>query len=153
MVVFESVLPKKQFIRLSILRHIQRTTFYFYALTCALVTAYVYAAGASPIFLLVVWLSFLLYILLGVINAYQASRVEDAPYFLPTRYEFSPRGVQVKTSQAKSKLEWKEFSEWKKIIGCYVLILVSGAYLAIPQSAVPEMQSKQFEQLLKQYIK
>lgn len=152
MLKFESSLTKSQFIRLSILRHIQRNTFYFYAFTCAVVTAYVLIQDESRIFLLIVWLPFLLYILLGLINAFQLSSDKDTPYLLPTKYEFSVEGVKLRNRKGKSQLEWSDFATWKKMVGCYVLILQNGAIIPIPESALASSSAKQFEQLLTQYL-
>jgi len=148
---FETKLSKEQFIRLSIWRHIQRKSFYFYAVTCAAGVAYAITKGAT-VLLSVVWIPFAFYLATGVFAAFWQSRDQNQPYFLPTHYEFSGQGVAVKTKQGSSQLEWDKFAGWKKIAKCYVLVLTAGPILAIPQAAVPVTQTTKFETLLRSHI-
>ncbi len=147
----ETTLSRDQLVRISILRHFQRTPFYVYAALCAAATGYALFIG-PPIFLLLGWVPFLLYILLGVVGAIQAGRAKDAPYFLPTRYEFTQEGVTMSTARGQSRIPWKNFDYWQKIAGCYVLILKSRLIIAIPQSAIPAAQVSTFEGMLRKQI-
>lgn len=151
MITVESQLTKNQFMRLSILRHIQRTTFYFFAFTCAILTAYAIVLGPQSL-LLVAWLPFILYIFMGFMNAYQGSQADGAPYFLSTRYEFAKSGVRLSAKSGKSRLKWEEIAAWKKMVGCYVLVLEGDAIVAIPEKDVPPSQSKQLEKVFNEYI-
>jgi hypothetical protein len=151
MVKVETTLSKEQFIRLSIWRHIQRRNFYFYAITCAVVSAYALTRGVY-ILLPVVWIPFILYLAFGIIGAFRDSADENQPYFLPTQYEFTDRGVSVRTKQGSSELTWDKFTGWNKIAQCYVLVLTGGPILAIPQSAVPTSQIVKLESLLRNHI-
>lgn len=149
--VIESTLSKDQFIRLSIARHLQRTMFYIYATLCAAITAYALFQGPL-LLLLVAWMPFSFYIISGVIQAVSAGSVKDAPYFLPTRYEFTGQGVTISTSRGQSQLGWEHFQEWRHMVNCYVLVLSEGAILAIPQNAIPAGRAPRFEDLLRQHI-
>lgn len=149
--VIEARLSKNQFVKLAITRHLQRTTFYFYALTVSAVTAYV-ILGGDFILLLVAWLPFMLYIILGVMNAFRSGADESLPIFLPTRYTFGEQGVEVSSSAGQSTVEWSQFSVWKRLARCYVLVLVSGQIIAIPEAAVANQHVKQFETLLRTHI-
>lgn len=145
--VIETSLSREQFVRLAILRHFQRTTFYIYATLCAGLTAYALVQGTA-LLLLVAWVPFLLYIMVGVIGAWRASRDKASPVFLPTRYEFTPQGVAISTRRGNTNLDWDHFSEWRTMLNCYILVLTGGAILAIPQAAVPPHQTAGFEKLL-----
>jgi hypothetical protein len=147
----DATLTREQFIRLSLLRHLFRTSFYFYSFTCSLVTAYAIYTDRY-IFLLIVWPPFLLYLLMGVVDIWRASRKADQPFFLPTRYEFTSAGVAIRTSRGQSHLNWKDIANLKVMGGCYVLTLRGGTILAIPQSAIPGGQGKQFETLVGTYL-
>ncbi len=144
--VVETRLTKDQFIRLSMLRHFQRPTFYFNAVTGAVLTAYGLFGGPFVI-LFVAWTPLLLYILFGVIAAFRDSRVREAP-FLKTRYEFDKRGVHVSTEKGESLLVWDEFIGWRVLIECYVLALKAGAILAIPRESISMQKQAQLEEIL-----
>lgn len=148
--VVETQLTKEQFIRLSILRHFQRTGFYFTALTSGAVAAYAWFNGLLTI-LLLAWAPLLLYVVFGVVMAWRDSQLQHAP-FLPTRYEFSDTGVHVRTEEGSGKLYWADFATWREMVGCYVLVLTAGAILAIPQKSVPPRIRAQFEALLNKRI-
>lgn len=150
--VIHATLSKALFIRLFILRHFQRLTFYVYATLCAGVTAYVLLQGANPNLLLLGWIPFGMYVLFGMLGAIRASRVKNAPYFLPTRYEFTPAGITISTSQGRSQLGWEHIESWGHMINCYVLVLQGNAVLAIPQDAVPPHEVAKFEALLHEQI-
>jgi len=151
-VTIETTLSKDQFIRLAILRHIQRKSFYFYAAIGAAVTAFAIVRGGQPILFLLAWIPFLFYVLPGVIGPFRQSRETDHPLFQPTRYEFSKQGVTIKNSDNESELEWSQFSEWKTVAQCYVLYLTAGPVLAIPQADVPVTQQARFEDLLERHL-
>ena len=148
----ETTLSKDQFIRLAILRHIQRKTFYFYAAIGAAVTAFAIVRGGEPILFALAWVPFLFYMLPGVIGPFRQSRDINQPLFQPTRYEFSKEGVAIKNKENESQLDWSQFSEWKTIAQCYVLYLIAGPILAIPQADVPVTQRVKFEDLLERHI-
>lgn len=149
--VIETQLSQEQFLRLSVLRHLQRPNFYVYAILCAGVTAYAIVQNRYS-FILLGSLPFVVYILLGVVSAYRASRVKDAPYFLPTKYEFTERGVSISTPQGQSQLTWDQIESWKQLVNCYVLVLTGGAILAIPRESIPPHRAERFEQLLRKHI-
>lgn len=147
----ETTLTRDLFIRLSILRHIQRKTFYFWAIVCAVLTAFALVQG--PMLLLyAAWLPFGLYLAAGIFLAVQGSMNQNQPHFLPTRYEFNSSGVSVSTEQGHSQLGWEHFSGWKKMAHCYVLFLTTGPILAIPQKAVAPTQTGKFEGLLNKHL-
>ena len=149
--VIETNLSRELFIRLSILRHIQRKSFYFYAILCAVLTAYALVQGPY-ILLLAAWIPFGLYLILGLVEAIRGSADKSQPYFLPTHYEFTKDGVSISTSQGSSQLEWGHFAGWKFMARCYVLILAAGPILAIPRAAVPLTQIARFETMLRDHI-
>jgi len=147
----EAALSREQFIRLSILRHIQRKNFYFYAAVCAALTGYALLRGPN-LLLFAAWVPFILYLVPGILGAYRESANKDNPLFLPTRYEFNQRGVSISSSQGDSQLTWDYFAGWKIMAECYVLVLKAGPMLAIPQATLSSTQVPQFETLLQKYI-
>lgn len=147
----ETTLTREQFIRLSLLRHIQRKTFYFYAIMCAVLTAYALVWGPQ-LLLLVAWVPFILYLLLGLIGALRDGNNKEHPLFQPTRYQFDHKGLSIKSNQGQSQLEWQHFAGWKTMAACYVLFLKAGPMIAIPQSAFSAPQIPEFEGLLRQHI-
>jgi len=151
-VTIETTLSRDQFIRLAVLRHIQRKTFYFYAAIGAAVTAFTIVRGGEPILFVLAWVPFLFYMLPGILGPYRQSQDMNQPLFQPTRYEFSKQGVTIKSSDNESELEWSQFSEWKTVTQCYVLYLTAGPLLAIPQADVPVTQRVKFEDLLERHI-
>jgi hypothetical protein len=152
MIVVEARLRPAQFFQLSLLRHFQRPSFYFYSITAAALTALSYTTPISLLILLVAWVPFITYMLLGLVNAYAGSRNPEQPYFLATRYEFASDALKLTTSQGSSKISWNQFKEWRKVVGCYVLVLQSGAIMAIPLSDVPRGREPAIEDFLKQKI-
>lgn len=149
--VIEAQLKRDQFVRLAVLRHFQRTSFYIYSIGCALLTAYGLVFGPLAL-LLAAWVPFLLYIFVGVLGAWRESRLPDRPYFLKTRYEFKPQGVTVSTAQGESDLGWDKIRDWRVLVDCYVLELIWGSILAIPQSDVPQHQREKLETLLSERV-
>lgn len=148
----KTTLTRTQFIRLSLWRHFNRLTFYFYAVTASAVTAYAFVYE-SYIWLLVGWLPFVIYLGVGVFTAWQTSRDEQNPIFLPTEYKFDKSGVMIYSAQGDSQLGWELFQNWKTIAQCYVLQLRSGPILAIPKIDVPITKRNKFENLLDDYLK
>ncbi|NJN65428.1 MAG: YcxB family protein [Chloroflexaceae bacterium] len=147
----EATLTREQFIKLSLLRHLFRMSFYFYSFTCSLVTAYAIYTDRY-LFLLIVWPPFLLYLLIGAADIIRTGLKQDQPFFLPTRYEFTSKGVAIRTSQGQSHLMWDQIASLKVMAGCYVLTLQGGTVLAIPLSAFPNGQGKLFETLVQNYL-
>jgi hypothetical protein len=149
--VIETTLTRDQFIRLSILRHFQRPTFYFNALTGAAIMAFALFGGGPFILIFFAWIPMTLYILFGVLTAFRDSKIRESP-FLPTRYEFGNAGIKVSTRDGASTLGWDDFAGWRIMIGCYVLALKAGSILAIPQTSVSPHDQKQLEDLLTRKI-
>ncbi|WP_129631252.1 YcxB family protein [Candidatus Oscillochloris fontis] len=152
MIVIEAHLQPGHFFRVSLLRHIQRTSFYFYALTAAGLSALAYTMTVSYLVLLVAWIPFVIYLVLGLVNAIVGSRRADQPYFLPTRYEFGDHALKLRTIQGASEVAWDDFREWRKVVGCYVLYLNAGAVIAIPLEDVTKGRESAIEGFLKQKI-
>jgi hypothetical protein len=150
--VIEAQLTRELFFRLSLLRHIQRPMFYFGALTAALLTALVYLGFTSGLVLLVAWMPFGMYVLFGLINAWMGSGGTDRPYLLKTRYEFSTEGLKMRTKLGESTLSWDRFSEWSKVVGCFVLTMQEGAIIAIPERDLSRAQSDSLTQMLNRHI-
>lgn len=151
--VIEATLRKDQFIRLSLLRHFQRPFFYFYALTCAGITAYVLTGRADMVLLLVAWIPFGMYMLFGIINAVLGATGTNRPYLLKTRYEFTDQGVHVSSASGTGMLGWEQVSRWAKVTDCYVLYLKVGSIIAIPGAAVPPHKQARFKSLLQEHIR
>jgi hypothetical protein len=100
----------------------------------------------------VAWVPFLFYLLPPIIGTFQESKAEDHPLFLPTRYEFTQRGVSIKNTNNESQLKWEHFANWKTMAQCYVLFLTAGPMLAIPQLDVPTTQKPKLEALFRKHI-
>lgn len=148
----EATLSQDEFIRLAIWRHFNRRWFFFYAITAAVVTTYTTMFGATYWLLLVVWLPFALYILLGIIEAIRDSRQVDNPILLTTKYKFSGNGVSMSNAQGESDLTWEQFVSWRYIAQCYVLLLTGGLMIVIPKSALSTTKVTNLESMLKQYV-
>lgn len=149
--VIESQLSRDQFIRLFLLRHFQRMSFYFYALTSGALTAYALMGGPF-VLIFVGWVPLGLYIMAGLISAFMGSWGQDRPYLLRTRYEFGEEGVKLQSAAGNSALQWQHIAGWRVMVGCYVLELTGGAILAIPQKAVPPHRMSDFEALLRRHV-
>ena len=149
--LIETQLTKDQFVRVSILRHFQRKQFYFYAVTCALVTVF---AVLQQIYILlaVAWLPFLLYIGIGVYGAISGGSDPDHPAYLPTKYKFTNSGVTISNVQGESQLSWQHFTHWKVAVNCYIIELKAGSALVIPQSSVAPTKKAKFEAILDKNI-
>lgn len=148
----EAALSKEQLTRLLFLRHIQRNTFYIYALACAVLTAYSLVVGPL-IVLLAGWVPFLIYLAFGFLGAKSSGRNENHPALLKTRYEFAKSGVTISNSQGQSVLGWEHFTGWKVIANCYTLTITGDSIIAFPRSDVPKAQLTKFENLLDRNIK
>ncbi len=145
----KATLSKDQFVRLSILRHIQRKMFYFYVATGAALSAYGFVYGPS-LLVWVAWIPFLFYLAPAIIGAYQTD--PDHPLFQPTTYRIDKAGLGIETPDKDSLVEWEYFKSWRVITQCYVLFLEAGPVIAIPQNAVRPTQRAKFEMLLDKYI-
>jgi hypothetical protein len=149
--VIETQLTRNQFILLSFWQHISRKTFYFYAATCLVITIWIMLKGDLHLFL-VGWIPLVIYLFFGVITTLRESSVKEHPAYLPTRYEFTPRGVTIKNERSESTLEWNNFDEWRVMVGCYVLMLSGGRMLAIPLSTISRDDARTLEKMLRQHI-
>ena len=149
--LIETQLTKDQFVRISILRHFQRKQFYFYAVTCALVTVFA-ALQQIYILLAVAWLPFLLYMGIGLYGAISGGSNPDHPAYLPTKYTFTDTGITISNAQGESQLPWQHFVHWKVSLNCYLIELKAGSALVIPQASVPLTKKAKFEALLNKYI-
>jgi len=150
--VIKFQLKKEQFIRLSILYHIQRKQFYFYAFTAAIITAFA-IISKNLVLLAVVWIPFLIYLGIGIFGAIRDGSNKDNPVFLPTTYKFTDKGVSISTAIGESDLGWNLFSGWQVIAKNYVLKLKNGSILAIPQNAISSTQAPKFKVLLDKHLK
>jgi hypothetical protein len=146
--VINAQLKRGQVIRLALLRHFQRPAFYINALAFAGFTAYAFMRG--PLLLMLVgWLPLTVYIIAGLVIALQAGRGKTRAVLLPTRYEFTNRGVNISNNEGRhSEINWEHIIAWDKVLDTYVLTLENGPILAIPQSDVPRNKTEEFERLL-----
>lgn len=145
--VIQTQLKKDQFVRLTLMQHLQRPSFYFWAITSAALTAWALFGGPF-VLIFVGWLPFGLYLMSGIVMAFVGSRGSDKPYLQPTRYEFDDQGIKIGSTLGESFLEWQQVVAWKVMSGCYVLLLANNAMLAFPQDSVAPHRMPQFEQLL-----
>jgi hypothetical protein len=150
--IIKSKLGKSQFFRLAILYHIQRKSFYFYAITAAIITV---VATTQQLYalLVVAWLPFILYLGVGVFGAYRESNNPNNPVLHLTTYRFDDKGVDIESSTGHSQLAWNQFQKWSIVARIYVLTLRSGQILAIPRSAVSAPQVARFRAVLNKHIK
>lgn len=149
--VIDARLSRRQFIRLAILRHLQRPGFYLFAGICAFLSAYALLQGV-PLVLLAGWAPFLLYIALGVLGALRAGRNPRNPSLAQTRYAFTDEGIAVRALRQESHIPWAQVWSWRVLLNCYVVTLAGGFILVIPQEAVPPHQRAAFEALLRERI-
>ncbi len=144
--VVETALNRDQYIQLTLTRHFQRTGFFFAAFTSAAVAAYAISTNFTML-LLFAFTPVIMYSVFGFVMTYRDAKLHTVP-FLPTRYEFSDKGVHVSTSEGASQLYWGDFKAWRDMADCYVLVLNAGAILAIPQRSVPPRKRAELEGLL-----
>lgn len=151
--IIESTISRREFIRHALARHFRRPSFYLYAFVAAVLTAYGFWAPDAPTFLYVAaWLPLLVYGAGGWISISRRSRDESLPLYLPTRYEFTKRGIEVSSRQGRSAFKWDEFRAWRKTEGVYELTLRSGQLLIISQRAVSHRQVAPLEEMLRAQI-
>jgi hypothetical protein len=144
-------LNKDQLFRLAVLRHIEKPTFFFNAFTSAGLIAYAIWQDIYVI-MFVAWMPFVLYIALGVFEAFRASRDRNNPLLLPTTYEFTEEGISITTNVGKGHLEWEYIGKVKVVLDCYVFYMTNGQMVAIPRSDVPPHRKKEFEQFVHQQL-
>jgi hypothetical protein len=145
-------LERSQFIRLAILYHIQRRSFYFFAITAAIITVFAVTQELYAL-LVVVWLPFILYLGIGIFGAYRDGNNPENPALQPTTYRFDHKGVDIESSTGHSQLAWSQFHKWSIVAHIYVLTLNNGEMLAIPQSAISTAQVARFRAMLNKHIK
>jgi hypothetical protein len=145
-------LERYQFIRLAILYHIQRRSFYFFSITAAIITVFAVSRELYPL-LVVVWLPFLLYLGIGIFGAYRDGNNPQNPALHPTTYHFDHNGVDIDSIMGHSQLAWSQFHKWSIVARIYVLTLNNGQMLAIPQSAIRTTQVARFRAMLNKHIK
>jgi hypothetical protein len=154
--IIESTLSRQEVVRLGIWRYFQRPIFYALAGVAATLNAYAILAEEGTntgIIMLAAWLPFLVFVISGLIIIRRRSLDKSLPQYQRTRFDFSNRGIEIATREAKSQLAWNDFRGWKKIAGCYVLELTNGQIVALSNSAVSAHQAKNLEALLKEHIK
>ncbi len=151
--VIESTISRKEFLRHALSRYFRRPGFYLYAFVAATLTAYGFFAPNAPTLLyLAAWLPLLVYAIVGWIIITRRSRDTSLPIYLPTRYEFDKRGVEMSSRQGRSTFAWDEFRAWRKAEGVYELTLRTGQVLIITQRALSPRQASALEELLKKQI-
>lgn len=151
--IIESTISRREFTRHALTRHFRRPAFYLYAFVAAVLTAYAFWMSDPPLVLyLAAWLPLLVYSIGGWIRITQRSRDQSLPIYLPTRYEFTRRGVELSSRQGRSEFAWEDFRAWRKAEGVYELTLRSGQLLIISQRAVSSRQAAALEELLKTRI-
>jgi hypothetical protein len=149
--VVNAKLSKRSFIRLAILRSLQRPTFYFFAVLCAVITTYAIVQGSYRI-LLAGWVPFAVYILIGVIGAVRAGNAPNNPVLAPTRYTFTEEGIKVRSGKEEGEIRWNQVRMVQRLLDCYVMTLVTGQIVVFPRSAVPAAQSGAFEAMLRERV-
>jgi hypothetical protein len=154
--IIESTLSRQEVVRLGIWRYFQRPIFYALAGVAATLNAYAILAEEGTntgIIMLAAWLPFLVFLTSGLIIIRRRSRDKNLPQYQRTRFDFSNRGIEIGTREAKSQLAWSEFRGWKKVAGCYVLELANGQIVALSSNAVSAHQAKNLELMFKEHIK
>lgn len=144
-------LTKDQLFRLSLMRHIEKPTFFFNAFTSAGLLAYAIWQDIY-IILFLAWMPVVLYIALGAFEAFHASRDRNNPLLLQTQYDVSDKGIGISTPIAESHLAWDTFDKVKLMLDCYVLFLKNGQMLAIPKKSVPAHLREEFEGTLRRNL-
>jgi hypothetical protein len=146
---FKAKLNKDQLFRLTILRHIEKPSFYFNAFTSAIFIAYAIWQDIYLI-LFIAWIPFVLYMALGATDAFRSSRDKDNVLLLPTQYTFNDDGITLKTSLAEGHLQWEHIAKMKTVMDCYIFYLENGQMVAIPQEAIPANHKAEFQQIVRQ---
>lgn len=148
--VFDARLAKEQFIRIAIVRHLQRPIFFLISLFCTGLMAYaiiqedyrVIWAGVIPL---------IVYILVGIITALRTGNDPQNPVLSRIEYSVSEAGLGLKMPQMQRQIAWKELLSWRILLGCYILKTTAGKILIIPKRDVPTGYVNTFEAtLLKQ---
>ncbi len=97
---FKAKLNKDQLFRLTILRHIEKPSFYFNAFTSAIFIAYAIWQDIYLI-LFIAWIPFVLYMALGATDAFRSSRATKITY------SCSPPSIPSTTTKSSSKPRWQ----------------------------------------------
>lgn len=134
--------------QLTLLRHIERPAFYFYAVTVAALIVYAVWKNIT-IMLFLAWVPFIFYVAFGIFGAWRYSRESNNPLLLPTHYEVTDQGLSLKTSIATSFLEWKHIRSVKIVIDCYIFSLTSRQILAIPRADIAANHKEAFEEMVR----
>ena len=103
--------------------------------------------------LIIAWIPYLFFVLLGIFNILRQSKSKDNPQLLPTRYTLTQTGITAKTKQAENKFKWDDFKNWQVVAGNFVLFHAQGFALAIPKKDIPLHKIAELEGYLKEYIK
>jgi hypothetical protein len=152
--IIESTLTRQEFTRHALSRHFRRPGFCLYSVVCAVLTAYAFfQPSPSTLLLLAAWLPFLIYCISGWVTISRRSRDANLPLYLPTRYEFTARGVEMSSRQGRVDFAWDRFRSWRKVVGVYELTLTNGQILVISERALSQRQARSLEQMLNQRIK
>jgi hypothetical protein len=136
---------------MSILRHIEKPSFYFNAFTSAIFIAYAIWKDIY-IILFLAWIPFVLYMALGAMEAFRVSRDTNNVLLLPTQYTLTNDGMTLKTTLAESHLAWDYIVKMKTIMDCFVFYLENGQMIAIPREAIAANQKATFQQVVRENL-
>jgi hypothetical protein len=151
--IIESTLTRKEFTQHALFRHFRRPGFYIYAFVCAVLTAYaILQDDPATVIILAAWIPFLVYAIAGWVIILQRSRDPNLPVYLPTRYSFDKKGIEIISRQGRSQVAWGDLRSWRKVSAVYELTLTNNQILVIAQRAFTNRQARQAEDLFKTNI-
>lgn len=84
---------------------------------------------------------------------YSVRSKKNRKIFLPITYSFDSEGVTAEMALGKETVKWELFKDWKRIGGCYTLIISANSLVAIPEVDIPVQDQERFVTLLREKIK
>ncbi len=84
---------------------------------------------------------------------YTVRSKKNRKIFLPITYSFDSNGVTAEMALGKETVKWELFKDWRKIGGCYVLLISANSLVAIPETDVPVQDQDKLVTLLREKIK
>lgn len=83
---------------------------------------------------------------------YTVKSKKNRRMFLPVTYTFSSHEITGKMALGKDTVKWEIFRNWRRIGGCYALIISANSLIAIPEVDIPYEDEERFIALLREKI-
>ena len=149
--IIESTLTKAKYMKFSAISYLRHWVFYFVIVVFLAICVGEFVTNGNFLFpilyLFFMLVLFAFFILRGGFSS------KNRNIFLPRKFIFEEEIISVDTPIGEESLKWEVFISWKKIAGCYYLVVTKDTGVIIPQSAIPTQDIASFESLLRRKIK